>query len=398
MTNHMELDFLGEAYASKGGYLGLFSLSVHLTEQVNPQILQQAFGDLMRRLPFLSVRLCPGYLHEVLEEPPPVVPESGSHYLFTEYFNRGSRHMLRVLYGEYYFKVETTHTITDGRGLSKIVSALLLRYYELTGIKVDENERGGIIDCAGMLQPAETEDAYKRFASAEQRKHNRKEPRIKNVYMHEQMRRADTRVISRTFDLEKIKVAAKSHDATIGEYILAHIFAAIAMERDETNCKGSIVITVPVDYRRFFVSKTFRNFVGSKNIVIHEAEGFPEMLSRVKSQFASLDKNSVQIDITGIQEAKDSLRKLPPALRGFLYRTVGRRMMKKTTSMFSNLGVVKLPRQIEEHIKSMELVLSPTEGILYTFACITLGNVLTLSITSDAAGDGIVNEVFRTLE
>ena len=396
MKTHIELDFLGQiyAYTMNKNHLGTFSISIHLKERIKPQILQQAINDLMKRLPFLNGRLQSDFLHEVLPDPPLIELENTSSPIFTDYYNKGTGHVLRVLYGEQYFRIEATHTITDGRGLVKITSALLVRYFELMGVKVDKEN---IIDCTDSIQPEEMENAYERFANSKKADSKNKNPKI-TAYKHGHLRLSPTRVISKKFDLKKIKFNAETYNITISEYILAHILLAIAEERNASGSKKPISVEVPIDNRSFFPSKTVRNFVGNKKIVMPETENFSLMAQQIKSQFADIDVNFVQDTINEMQNAQKSLRLLPRIIQKFLIKMVSRQMTKTVTTMFSNLGLIRLPKEIEERIDMPEFLISPTEGLPYTFSCITLGNVLTLSITANLEGNDIIEKVFKGLE
>ena len=396
MKTHMKLDFLGQVYAytMNKNHLGTFSISVHLKERIKPQILQQAVKDLIKRLPFLSGRLGSDFLHEVIPDPPLIELENTSSPIFTDYYNKDKGYVLRVLYGEEHFKVETTHTITDGRGLAKIMSALLVRYFELMGITVD---KGNIIDCTGSLQPEEMENAYERFANSKKADPKNKNPKI-TAYKHGHLRLSPTRVISKKFDLKKIKFNAETYDITVSEYILTHIFLAIAEERNASGSKNPISAEIPIDNRGFFPSKTVRNFVGNKKIVMPETDNFSLMTQQIKSQFTSIDVDFVQDNINEMQNAQKNLQLLPRMIQKFLIKMVNRQMTKTITTMFSNLGLIRLPKEIEERIDMLEFLISPTEGLPYTFSCITVGNVLTLSITVNLEDNGVIEKVFKRLE
>ncbi|MCL1842830.1 MAG: hypothetical protein FWF79_03375, partial [Defluviitaleaceae bacterium] len=178
------LDPVGLYYAStiSEANPGNFNISAYLHEKIDPQVLQTAVNDLMRRLPFLSGRLYGGffqYFHEILEAPPQII-KADTVPLFGEYYKEGSGHVLRVLYGERHFTVEAIHSIVDGRGLAKVVCALLVRYFELLGVRVSKSD---IVDCRGIAVAEEAEDAYIRYANS------KKYPAAKaenfNAYHHE---------------------------------------------------------------------------------------------------------------------------------------------------------------------------------------------------------------------
>ena len=76
----MEIDVIGQYYTSinNSRQSGVFALSVHLKEPVNPQILQQASDDMMHRLPFMNGRVKRSFFHyeyEILETLAKVEPD-----------------------------------------------------------------------------------------------------------------------------------------------------------------------------------------------------------------------------------------------------------------------------------------------------------------------------------
>lgn len=377
----IELDLLGQFFASivDDKQPGGFSITAHLKEPVQPEVLQQAVNDLMRRLPFLCGRLRRGFFwfyHEVLAESPQIIPISGSP-VFSDYYNRGNGHVLRVLYGEKYFKVETLHSICDGGGLIKIISALLLRYFELLGIKADKTE---IVDCAGAFQQEEIEDAYKRFADFKLKTFGVNAPKAK-AFHPDSPRAPAQRVITQKFDADKIIVMAKEHNTTITEYILAHIFMAIAKERAALHSKKPIIMMVPINCRSFFPTKTFRNFLCGATIIMPETEDFSEMLQQIHQQFACIDKDLVQRKITGLQKLYKFARFSPIIIKGWIMKIIQRSQAGGLTSGFSNTGLIKLPKEIESRIDMLEFILGLEHDMPYFFSCITIGNTLALTTT-----------------
>ena len=373
----LELDLIGQYYASiiNKKQPGVFNISVHLKECLNPQILQQAVNDLMRRLPFLSGRLRRGFFwygHEILAQPPQIAPASGSP-LFSDYYNRGSGHVLRVVYGEQHFTVETLHSICDGRGLTKVICALLVRYYELLGVKVDKSE---IIDCSGAFQPEEAENAFVRFASPQCKTNPSRKVKAYNPAISNASR---TQVISKKFSASKIKAAAKEHNATVTEYILAYIFKLIAEERAAWSNKNPITATIPIDCRSFFPSKTLRSFVSGTTVIMPETEDFSEILRHIQLQFATVNKEYVHNNISELQNRYNNSRFTPRFIKKIMMNIMDRFDAAGHTTGFSNLGIVKLPAEIEKYVDMLEFAISLKQWTPYYFSCITVDDVMSLS-------------------
>ncbi len=398
----MALDPVGLYYAAvtSRDHPATFSISAHLSEPVVPHALQEAVNDLMRRLPFLSGRLRRGffeYYHELLADPPMVVPTRNGH-TFSAYFETGTEHVLRILYGERHVAVEALHSICDGRGLTKVVSALLVRYFEILGIATDQ---AGLIDWSEAPRPQEAEDAFSRYADV---KATDAPTRLtttsadRAAYHFDFSQPAPARFVTQKFNLTKVRSAAKRHDATIGEYVLAHIFRAIAHDRAARGRKEPITASVAVDCRRFFPSDTYRNFVSDKSIVMPETEDFAAMVAQLRRQFMQIDADLVHGDINASQKLRANTRFLPRVATKPIGRMLERSGLRGLTTTFSNLGLVRLPKPVEERVELLEFVFNGLPGSPYAFACIGVGDVLTLTTTVRVEDRGITERAAEGLE
>ena len=396
----IELDLIGQYYASiiNEKQSGVFSISAHLKESVNPQILQQAVNDLMRRLPFVSGRLRRGffhYAHEVIAEPPLIKPVSEP-YAFSDYYNKGSGHVLRIVYGERHFTVETIHSICDGRGLTKITSALLVRYFELLGVTMDKS---GVIDCSDSFQPEEAENAFLRYANSPNKKktEKKKPPSKSKAYQPIRSKSTEVQVITRKFSANEIKSSAKEHGATVSEYILAHIFRAVAEERAARGIRNPITAMIPIDCRSFFPSKTLRSFVSAATVVMPETDDFSEMLRQIRAQFETINKESVLGEISELQNLYNKFRFAPRIAKKLFMKMFESANAAASTTGLSNLGLVKLPAEITGRVDSLDFAISLEESTPYFFSCVTVGDALALTATFREDYRGLVGNVMDLL-
>ena len=390
----IRLDPIGQYFASiiSPAQPGSFRITVHLKEELKPDILQQAVNDLMQRLPHLCGRLVKGafwYNHEFLQEPPTIVPDDTVE-TFTQYYYKDAGHVLRVTYGTQSFTVETIHSICDGRTLGNVMRALLVRYFELLGVPVTDT--CGIVDCSDAFSEKEMADVLEEFCG--NTKSNRLLPR--KTYRPHRMNNKAAYVSSRTFDASIIKAGAKSHNATITEYIATHIFEEIALDRARDNSDRPIAITIAVDCRQYFPTKTMRNFVSEFPLSMPEAESFSEKLIGIQEQFAEVDADSMRRELSFALNMR-KMAFLPLFLKRKVIRLVGRLVDNEGATTFSNLGRVVLPPEIEERVASLEFVISMAKAEAYTFSCITVGDVLTLTVTAAGERD-IAQRVFARLD
>ena len=411
----MELDVVGQYYSSinTSKQSGVFALVVVLGESVQPQVLQQAADDLMKRLPFMNGRLKYGFFHykyEILKDFAKIVSDNEEH-LFSDYYNKGSRHMIRIVYGEKHFTVKTTHSICDGRGLSKFTKALIVRYFELLGVKVDKED---IIDCNGKFEAEEAEDALRRFVNylpgkkmEKLLKNERKKPaekeeekshKKKKIYQTKYSKSSPRQILTKSFGADEIKRAAKEYGITVSEYILAHIFCAVAKERDMAGERGQIIGDVPIDCRSFFPSKTLRSFVTSVDIVMPEEKDFAVMVKGMKEQFEGITKESVYEQLYEYQKMYHRVRFVPRVIKALYMRIITCAEATEASTGLSNLGVMKLPAEIESRIERMEFPIALEKDFPLFFSSVTVGNTLTLTAGFREEGRGIAREVMRSLE
>jgi len=394
------LDAVGQCYASiiNSELTGNYTISATLKEEINPEILQKVVDDLFKRLPFLNGKLVEGefgFEHEVLADAPKISVDKGVDS-FEQFYKHGQGHVIRVVYGKYHFKVESIHSIIDGRSTTELAKALLVRYFKLAGLEV---ECDYVISCDEEVKDSEAENAFARFANYKEKVSQPKKEKNdeKEAYLHEGSLPAKARIEVLNFDLAKLKSVAKSYGVTINNYILAHLFEVIAEERNSRNSQKTISIVVPVDCRAFFPTETLRNFVAGPIIHMPETQIFSEIIGGIQSQCANINSDLLQSKINEMQELEDTYQDMPLSDKKEIWKTIYEAQFEKSTTTFSNIGLVKLPSEIESHVASMEFVISPT-GQAYSFGCIAVGNVMTLSITSSVQENEIADKLKARLE
>ena len=80
---------------------------------------------------------------------------------------------------------------------------------------------------------------------------------------------------------------------------------------------------------------------------------------------------------------------MPRVAKTLVLKMLQRSVAKGITTSFSNLGLVKLPKEIEERVEMLEFVLGDEPGNPYSFACVAVGDTLTLTTTVSAEDGGM---------
>lgn len=138
---------------------------------------------------------------------------------------------------------------------------------------------------------------------------------------------------------------------------------------------------MPIDCRSFFPSETYRNFVAEETIVMPETADLAVMVQQLSRQFARINADLVHGDISANQKLRNNTRFLPRVPAKPIAKMLERSMNRGLTTTFTNLGLVELPGEIEERVEMLEFVVADAPGLPYTFACVTVGDALTLTTT-----------------
>ncbi|MCL1884189.1 MAG: hypothetical protein FWF81_10640 [Defluviitaleaceae bacterium] len=387
------LNYIGQFYsaATNEDYPGVFSISVHLNESLCSETLQQAVNDIAKRLPHFNVckKQSPFWYYNEELPSPPVIKKQADIAEPLRYF-KDDDHLLRVIYGERHFTLEISHSVCDGRTLAPVAVSLLIRYYHLLGVEVN-NE--GFINVNDPTTPEETEDAYVRYA--DMRKYTT--PMPIDVYIPK-FEPVTTRTKIHKFNLQKLKVSAKKHGVTVAGYIAAQIFNEFAKQRAKDGSDLPITIHVPIDCRPYYPSKTMQNFVSHIIITMPESVDFTHMARGIKSQFMALTPNYIQNIMSEVQGLVYKADKMPLSAKkqqGII--DVGNRLYGGSSTGLSNLGVITLPKELQERVDVMSFALGPETGLPFLFGCITTGDTVTLTGTATSEDIGIIDGLGQAL-
>jgi len=388
----IKLDQLGQFYAAVNSEVdpGTFRVGIHLKEPVVPKVLQEAVNELMKRLPHMNVRKYSGFLHyynETLDKPLTIEKENADTQPF-RYFPKGS-HLLRVLYGERHVTLEVLHSVCDGRSLAMAASSLLIRYYERMAVTVSKE---GFIDCDDRPQAEESIDAYAQHADLRKSKSAKGE----DVYIPKYQAN-DAKIITQKMNLAVLKSKANAHGVTISEYILTHIFSEFAKQREKEGVKKGITCSVPIDCRSFFPSKSLRNFVSHKLVKMPESAGFAEVAQGIKKQFSDISADYIQAKISETERMVCFARFVPLFIKKWLIRRVGSSISAGRSTGFSNLGLIKLPQEIQDKVDMYTFAIGAEPDIPYQFACVAIGDALTLTTTTTAKDVEIIKRINEAL-
>ena len=376
----------------------VFRMSVYLKQPVSKELLQIALHFTIKRFPIFATTLKKGFFWHYLDAVKKHFSVKEENLLPCQPIKvaKSDSQPFRIRYYENRISVEFFHVLTDGAGAMTFLKALTKEYLRLQGVFVPISD--DVWDINEIPIKEEFENAFKNVEKAENASGFIEKPVIQ---MNGGLtRKRPCRMLHFKMNAEKLHHVAKQHGTTITSYLLAQMFYACSAATDEL--KGDINIQVPVNMRKFYPSKTICNFsmycgirmpveqIGNKETLIKEIS---------KQLLEKSEKEKMREMITSAVKTVDTVRYIPLIIKQPIAKMIfGFLGEKLYTTTFSNLGVIKMPKELSDHIESMDFCLGP--HVLNRLACtaVTVNNVTTFTISKMTADPAFEEKLYELLE
>lgn len=362
-TEWYPLDTAAKVYPLSMGLkrMMMFRMSFYLKRPVEPQILQMALNYTMRRFPYFATTIKCGLFWHYIDSSmrryalqPETLPPCAPIRL-----NAISSPTFRVVWHGNRVSVEFFHVLTDGTGAAIFLRTLLREYLRLLGCDVPLSE--------GMFSLSDTPDPHEwadDFLIAD--KHPSPEGFGDKTAL--QMRglpsiEQPARVLHFNLSVEALRRKAKEKGVTITVMLLGVMMLALKEAAEPHGGKRKLQIQLPVNMRKFYPSKTLRNFSMYCSIRLHPVEitGLDAILPKLSAQVCeNTSKDSLDRTMTLSRKLVSYLRFIPLIVkRPIAYAIYGRLSDGVFTTTFSNLGAICLPQEMQPYVEKFDIVLGP---------------------------------------
>ena len=368
MKKWFKLDNAANIYPSTqtSEWTALFRLSVTLSEDVDLQVLEEAQIHTLKRFPSFATRLRKGlfwHFFEHIDSAPPILDDIYNPTQPLEF--RHNRHfMYRLLYRKNRISAEFFHALTDGSGAITFLLSLVAEYLHLKyGLEVVPSQY--VLSCSDSPEPEEYEDAFQRYAG----------PNSIGLSDGPSYHYSGTAVplnklliISGELPTEALHAKAKEYKTSIGAFLAAVLIYSIykkqKSEKSERALRQDVKISLPINLRRFFPSKTVRNFSSFINPGIKSRLGdytFEEVLEQVVHFMGlNITEKELRARFTGyVNIEKNLLLRIVPLFVKDLLLKIGHYLTANRTSAstLSNLGKVEVDESIRQYMRRIEFML-----------------------------------------
>ncbi|MDE7199227.1 MAG: alcohol acetyltransferase, partial [Lachnospiraceae bacterium] len=360
-----KLDLSATVYPTlqRRDFSSVYRLSVKLKEPVDPALLQQALDLTLPRFPTYKVAIRKGLFWRYLEpntRPGPFVQEDIKNPCMPMHFKSNNRYLIRVYYYDSRISLEAHHCLGDGTGGMCLLQTLTSVYLGLLGHKITPS--GFVLKLDEEPDPEELEDAYMRYATAKVRPPRPSEKTYRIRGTKEPFYTLN--IIDGVMSVSEVMQVARRYGATITEYLNAVLlYALLQKQTGEFHLKYRPVrIAMPVNLRRFFPSKTLRNFITMVYPSIDPRLGeysFEEIVTQVHNFMRYyINEKFLCGDITTNAATKHNflIRVVPLFLKDLVVRTFYTRVQDKNSSAgLTNMGALNVPADMKPYIDRFDI-------------------------------------------
>ena len=386
-------------------FSSVYRLSVMLKEKIDPVLLQTALDRTLPRFPTYKVAIRKGLFWRYLEpnnRPGPYVLEDIKNPCMPMPFKGNNRYLIRVYYYDRRISLEAHHSLGDGTGGMCLLQTLTAVYLGLLGHPV--KPEGFVLDIDSAPDPEELEDAYMRYANAQfcpprpaektYRVRGTKEP----FYT--------LNIIDGVLSVQEVMAVAKRYHASITEYLNAVLLYALLQKQnaDFYIRLRPVRIAMPVNLRRFFPSKTLRNFITMVYPSIDPRLGeyqFEEIVEHIHHYMRYyINDKFLRGDITtnAATQRNPLIRVVPLFIKDLVVRTFYTRVQDKNSSAgLTNMGALHVPPDMKPFIERFDIYMGQPFSSRTNCAIISFEDVLTINFASSIVEADVERYFFRKL-
>lgn len=380
----MRLDNAAKIYpaARSGDWMAVFRLSVTLDEEIDRDILQQAIKATLKRIPIFGYRLRQGlfWFYFDRQDAQPQVQEDALNPCMPINLKQNGHFLFRVRVHLSRIAIELFHAVADGTGAMTFLLTLAAEYLRLKhGKRVPASDF--ILDCRQPPDAGEWEDSFPVYA--------RKATRARQEEVAYPLRGSRDpgdylKVTTGILDTAALSTAAKRYNATINSYLAGlMLYCMMQIARgDKSPRRGRmpIKLSMPVNLRRYYPSRTLRNFSSYINAPIYPSYGdysLQQVIDQVK-HYAGFETLEPMINARfsgNVAAERSRVVRLAPlfmktAVLKFMYYLTGERYF---SSVLSNMGLIRLPPEMAQHVKRIDFIIGPAKRNPVSMGCVSVG-------------------------
>lgn len=387
-------------------FSSVYRLSVLLKEEIKPEVLQKAVDMVMPRFPTYKAAIRKGLFWRYLEpnnRPGPFVQKDIKNPCQPMDFKSNNRYLVRFYYYRNRIAMEAHHSLGDGTGGMCLLQTVTANYLRLLGHTEIENG-GFVLDIGESPDKGELEDAYMKYANAKVRPPRPGEKTYRVRGTKEPFYTLN--IVGGIMSVSEVMAVAKRYNATITEYLNAVLLYALMtkQEKDRHFRLHPVKIAMPVNLRRFFPTKTLRNFITMIYPGIDLRLGdytFEEIVTQVHNYMRYyINEKFLRGDITtnAATQSNPFIRVVPLFLKDFVVRQFYTKVQDRNSSAgLTNMGALSVTEGMKPYIERFDIYMGQPFSSRTNCAIISFEDILTINFASSIIEADVERYFFRKL-
>ncbi len=366
----------------------VFRLSCTFTEEIDPGIMQTALNVTITRYPGFCMTLKRGafwFYFEELEKTPQLRPEQNYPCQMVDP-EQESGFLFRVTWFKKRVNLEVFHVISDGTGGLEFLKTLVYYYLLLSGKDVKPGEN--VLTLEHKPTAEERENSFLRYYDPQV-----PSDRADSIALHYSgtpLPPGHSRAIHVRTATAPLLALSHQYDVTLTEYLTAlflRSFFDVLAGTSESD--KPIKISVPINLRKLFPSKTLRNFTYFANIgetLANASEPLETTLQYIKTNLRAMCQRApltARLNPNVSSEKNPFLRAAPLSLKQLVLRQAHHILGDNLfTASYSNLGIIRLDESMYKYIENFDFGLSCSDSIPLNLSMLTWGDKAYMTFSS----------------
>lgn len=350
----------------------VFRVSCELYETVEPETLQQALNKAIQDFPLFKSVLRRGLFWYYLENTDiePLVDEEANPVCAPIYFKDKRNLLFRVFYYNNRINFEIFHALSDGTGALWFMQTLV-HYYLVLKYEESFSAETPKLDYR-VSTSKKTDDSFKRyfvgeriitrkFKGGKSEQHKKPTPyHIKGTRIEENR----MKLIEGSMSTKAVLEQARKYNTTLTIFFASLFIFSIYKEMAEPAKNRPIVLSVPINLRKFYESVTTRNFFSTMRIGYQfgqESASFEEVIQGVSECFQrELTEEQINKNLNLFMALEKNLltRVIPLPIKDCTLRLAQKLSDRGITAALSNTGTISMPADFDSYIKQFGITTS----------------------------------------
>lgn len=338
--------------------MNIFRYTIILRKNIDRYKLRQALKETLKVYSFFKVKMNRGFFWNYLafnyKEPVIEKEKNPKHYIN---FKKNNDYLFRITYYENIIYLDVFHVLTDGLGAKEFLQTLVMNYLDVDdNFEIKLNKNNDYFD-------------YRDQYLINYDKKLRTKSNFSEAYQFEDAYTKEATLYNFSVNLNLMKVVCKKKGVTITEYITALYVYGLYLKSYNKKSKKDIVITVPIDLRKYYQVDTLSNFFVCMNVKANvnknDSINFDELLNQIHVEFSDkLNYEKIKEYLTNDVKLGTNIfiYLIPLFIKKGLMNLIGHLFSRGATTTVSNVGIINFADKYKFQIENITVAARPVKN------------------------------------